>query len=544
MPTISEILALPEMSRGHPKVLAGADQVDREVRWVHISEHHDIARLMYGGELVLTTGVAWPDGTANGVQMIRDLADRKAACAVMELVRRYTSMPRDMVAEAKKHNIPLIGLEREIRFIDITYAVHALIIDEQLRELRLGNEAHRTFTRLDVQGGHPEAVLKEVTRLTGRPVVLESLSHQVSAFSAGDMPEAHLLAQWESRSRRAGGMEEGPGSRWLVADVEARGQRFGRLVLLADDELPIGSEAVLERAATTVALNRLVDRDEDTLERHAHGGLLASILQHSYTSPQWVELRAESMGVPLRDQRLIGLVVDVDHAEPPASGRRQAAIRREDSELTAAAIREAGVKALVGSIGSTTVGVLLAIPPHQDSLPVIDTVARAIHRSFTNGRASTCTIGVGSDVTSVEGARRSLLEAGHAAESVPTSDDDRIYYRISDVGVTGFAHLLRDDPRLQLYVERMLGRLIADDEARNGDLLAVLTVYLESGGNKSMAADRFGLSRPAFYSRLKRIESILGVDLDDVETRTSLHLAVVARQRIRASAVSGVAADL
>lgn len=506
------------------------------MRWVHISEHHDIARLMYGGELVLTTGVAWPEGSATGVQFIKELAEEGAAAAVIELVRRFTSMPQDMVKAAKKYELPLIGLEREIRFIDITYAVHAMIIDAQLGELRIANEAHRVFTELNLQGGTVNQVLAEVTRLTARPVVLESVTHQVTAFSAGDMPEPHLLAQWESRSRRAGRMEEGPGSQWLVADVEARGQRFGRLVLLADDVLPAGTQGVLERAATTVALNRLVERDEDTLERHTHSGLLSVILQYSYTSPQWVELRAESMGVPLRGQRLVGLVVLVQHSDTASSGRRQAALRREDAELTAAAIRDCGVQALVGHIGNNAVGALLAVSPHLDVAPVLETVAKSIHRKFVSGRPGSCTIGAGSDVTSVEGARRSLLEAEHAAESVPSSDDDRLYYRISDVGVTGFAHLLRDDPRLQTYVERMLGELLTHDERSGSDLLAVLGAYLDAGGNKSAAAGEFGLSRPAFYSRLKKIEEIVGVDLDDPETRTSLHLAQVALRRIRASA--------
>jgi len=63
----------------------------------------------------------------------------------------------------------------------------------------------------------------------------------------------------------------------------------------------------------------------------------------------------------------------------------------------------------------------------------------------------------------------------------------------------------------------------------------VVRVFLEANGNKTIAADTYGLSRPAFYGRLNRIEEILGISLDDARTRTSLHFALLALKRIRSS---------
>ena len=47
--------------RGEPRVVAGEESLDRLVRWVHAIELPDAARLLRGGELVLTTGIALPD---------------------------------------------------------------------------------------------------------------------------------------------------------------------------------------------------------------------------------------------------------------------------------------------------------------------------------------------------------------------------------------------------------------------------------------------------------------------------------------------------
>jgi purine catabolism regulator len=56
----------------------------------------------------------------------------------------------------------------------------------------------------------------------------------------------------------------------------------------------------------------------------------------------------------------------------------------------------------------------------------------------------------------------------------------------------------------------------------------VLGAYLAEGGNKAAAAARAHLARPTFYERLRTIERILGVSLETAESRTSLHVALLA----------------
>ena len=536
-PTVSEILALPELSRGRPTVVAAAHRLDRPVRWVHISEHHDIARLMHGGELVLTTGVAWPDTPEARRRYIEDLDNAGVAGIVIELVRLFHEVPPEMTAAAREREIPLIGLEREIRFIDVTEAVHVLIMESQITELRALSSAHEVFTRLNSKGATHGEVLDAVSGLTGRPAVLEDMAHQVTAYSAADMSPKHLLAGWETRSRRAGDSENGPGSVWPVAQVTARGQQLGRVLLVADDPMPPWTGAILERAAHTIALNRLVERDRATLQRHAHSELLAKIMDRSYESEQWVRIRAESLGLQVKGKRFVGMIVTLHRRDGHLVGIERQARAREDAERVAAAVEEVGIHGLVGVVKPFEVMALLVVGPEAVD-DTIKPVARAVHRAFFRGDRAACTIGVGLPVSSLGEARRSLLEAGHAAESVPENDDDRLFYRISDVGISGLAHLLRDDPRLQTFVERMLGEILVYDEEHQTDLETVLWAYFDCGGNKTLAARTYGLSRPALYARLSQVEKLLGMSLADAKTRTSLHFALLSLQRMRASSRS------
>ena len=90
-------------------------------------------------------------------------------------------------------------------------------------------------------------------------------------------------------------------------------------------------------------------------------------------------------------------------------------------------------------------------------------------------------------------------------------------------------YLLAGDSRLGTFVERELGPLAAYDAAHGSDLTGVLEAYLAAGGNKAVAAARAHLARPTLYERLRHIERILGVSLDAADSRTSLHVALLAR---------------
>jgi purine catabolism regulator len=508
-PTVREVLALEPVRNGAPRVVAGEGGLDQAVRWVHSSEVPDIATLLRGGELVLTTGIGLPADEAGLRRYITDLAEVGACGLAVELGRRYAQrLPAIMVRTADTLGLPLVELHRGTPFVAITEAVHSMIIDAQLAELRATEEIHQRFTDLSVEGAGPAEVVAQAAALAGAPVVLENLSRQVLAYDAAGGSAELLLASWEAHSRAirpAGRTGFDAGSGWLVTAVGARGQDWGRLLMrvaAADARYVI----LIERAASTLALGRLIDPDPDGPQRT----LLQALLNHAMPVEE-VMLRARALGVPLERRRLVGVVIR------PASAA--AVVQRCLSEMS--------VKALVGTLDPHSVGALLTFRENSDEPEMLRKFAERLHRSDPS-----VVIAAGETVASPREARRSLVEAAQVADAVrhPTTG----VVRLTDVGLAGLLHMLRDEPRLQTFVERELGPLLAYD-ARNPreQLLEVLRVYLECGRNKSAAAEHSHLSRPSFYERLARIGKILGADLDSVQSCLSLHVALLALDALR-----------
>ncbi len=549
LPTLADVLRLDAVRRGEPRVIAGADRLDSRVRWVHSAEVTDIAHLLRGGELVLTTGIALPDEPERLRTYVAELADVGVSGLIVELGRKYArTLPSALVAAAEEYGLPLIAWARETPFVDVAEAVHAQIIDSQLAELRTSEKLHEVFTQLSVDGAPLVDVLRQVVRLAGRPVVLENLAHQVLAAETAGTDPTELLTSWETRSRAVRPEERtafDESSRWLVTMVGARGEDWGRLIIACDGPPTPRDLVLIERAATTLALGRLLEQHAQSVERQAHGSVITGILAHAYSDPQEAAARARALGVPLTGRRLLGIVVlPRDCGEPDdANG---VATLAELADATATACREAGLTALVGTLDDGSpqarVGVLASLPARAADEQILGDVARRLraHRAappvtgrVREGGGETFVMAAGSTVESIRDVRRSFLEAEQVADVAARRNDQRLFYRLPDLRLRGLLHLLRGDARLQTFVERELGPLLTHDAQRGGDLVGVLRLYLASGRNKALAAQRAHLSRPALYERLRRIERVLDTDLEDVESCVSLHIALLALDSVR-----------
>ncbi|MGN9775854.1 PucR family transcriptional regulator [Micromonospora sp. H33] len=651
-PTVREVLALEPVRHGAPRLVAGDAGLDRPVRWVHVAEVPDIATLLGGGELVLTTGIGLPADDAGLRAFIADLADVGVSGLVVELGRRYVSgVPRVMAAAAERRGLPLVELRRATPFVRVTEAVHALIVDAQLTELRATEEIHQRFTELSVEGAGPGEVVRQAAELSGCPVVLENLSRQVLAYDpAGESAEL-LLDGWEQHSRRirpAGRTAYDADSGWLVTMVGARGQDWGRLLLRwpGDGELttrgprrpaesgrnasagevrfgesapgvrtpdspPTRLTILVERAASTLALGRLIRRDAEGLERQLHRTLLTALLDHSRPVDE-VALRARALGVVLERRHLVGVVVRYRTEDPAGEGGHEPAgdgglapggpeagpaRLRDLAEAVGHAVREAKLTALTSALDDQAVGALLALSdaaaeeralaafaaalrrtrpdalaPRAAETSRAGETSRAVPRPAEASRAASWTdeatrgggaptpgeasgvggvpraggapvrpvpasavvIAAGSGVGSLREARRSLVEARQIADAARRDRRDLPIFRLPNVGLAGLLHLLRDEPRLQTFVERELGALLTyDAQHPREQLLGTLRAYLEQGRNKSAGAAAAHLSRPAFYERLARIGRILDVDLDSVDACLSLHVALLALDAVR-----------
>ena len=527
--TVGEVIGLPVVQSGAPEVLS-ARRWDEPLRWVHGSDLADLSALLQGGELVLTTGAALARSPRKYLQR---LASAGAIGVVVELGERLPSLPGNAAPIAGELDLALVVLHRPIRFVEVTEAVHRRIVAEQYEEVAFDRRVHETFTELSMRRASVAGIVDAAARMLDEPVVLEDLSHRALAVSAG--AHAATLQDWERRSRRNPGAGGEP---WATTAVGPRTEQWGRLVVPRCPADSGRATMVLERAAAALALHRMIERDRSGLQQQAQSGLIDDVRQGRITEEREAAVRAHALGLRATTHYLPAVVRVERHkraGDPVARHRRNVALL----DAVAHTVNAAGHTGLFALRGDGEVGAVLAL---KDSRPKSLTVlGEALRREVARvDTPQNSVLALAAEANAVTDAIAGLAEAAHIAEVALSMADPRPYFRAADTRLRGLVTLLRDDRRVQRFAETELRSLLAEDDRVDPSDIAVLREYLAAAGNKVAAAERLHISRPALYKRLARISNRLGVDLDDGESRTSLHVALlVIDARSRAEGTPG-----
>ncbi|MDJ0355677.1 PucR family transcriptional regulator [Paenarthrobacter sp. PH39-S1] len=543
LPTVRQVLDLPVLRRAVPEVLGGAAGLDRPVRWVHVSEVRDLSGLLTGGELLLTTGLELGPSAAQTLTYLKALESTGASGLIVELTGPRAGTEAALRAAAAGVSMPVITVAAA-RFVEITEIVHRLIVAEQLELVELSRSVHEAFTLLSLESAGTEEIVSRAARFVQAPVILEDLSHLVLAHAAAGHSTTELLADWERRSRvtQAGQLTVRTGPEgWLQTPVGLRRQVWGRLIIPVPLESDAVAAMVLERAGQALSINRLAERDQRQLSQQAQAGLLNELRQPRTLTETEAVTRAAALGLhpsPL----YLPVVVRVGGAGGAGSSPDPLAGQRHERLLLdrlARVLKSAGSSALTASLQAGYLGMILALPAKQLEQQLLERICNGLaDRNGRNGPETDPDAGADGWTMGVSHARAGLLEAAaglddasHVARTASTlKERSRPFFRSADVRLRGLLALLRNDFRVQAFAESELAGVLRHDAHDDDDYLTLLQSYLEHGGNKAaMARDGF-LSRPTLYARLARLEEILGLNLDNPESRTSLHVALLLHQ--------------
>lgn len=515
--TIADFLAMDITVQGSPIVAAGKQHLGRRIRWLHIAELVDTHGLLQGGELILTTGIAMSHSPSEITHYVDALADQGVAGLVIELGRRFAAVPPAMVSACERHGLPLIVLRREVQFVKMTEAAHSRILMGQRRLLHLTALAHERFTELNSADASVDELVAAGGELGEGQVVFSNLMHQVIALYAHEGATKELLSRW---SRKAFTMTPVFGTHVddtdysVVVPVEVRGQQRGRLILFASGPPDPAQVMVVERAAAAIAM-RLLFEDDDVLIANAQRTALTDLVSGRYGSAEAMHARTAALGHPTRHRYFLPLVLISGHWEL--------------EDIVKKTLEEAHLDALAGHLARDRWGVLLLLKTDQFG-PATEAFSARIGELCQSIGIERPTLARGGLVSDLAEVRRSFAEAIDVALASRAGEPftpRRSIYSIDDVQLRGLLFTLRNDPRLQAFVERSLGPLLLRDARDGGDRISTLATYYRHQRNKSLTAKALGVSRPTLYERLSRIERLLRVELEDPEASTSLYAAIM-----------------
>src|SRR4029079_3988203 len=332
MLSLADVLDLPVVRRALPEVVIGDGSLGRAIRWAHVIEMPDPDDLLKGGELVLTTGLGAGDEARHQALWSASLIEQGMAALAVELGSSWREVPAPVVAACARANIPVVAFHRPVRFIEITEAVHGALVNAQYALLARGEEIHRRFTELILQGRGVPEILAELVTAVSNPVVLEDAGGSLVYYVSGPHGDDLALSAWadvhpvEESGKASGGM--------FAADVRLLDSSWGRLLALAlENPLDDFDRVAVERAALAVAIGLLAQQHDEQLRARPRGAFLSDL----------ADGRVEE-GDARRRAEALGLTAGKRGARPPiaATTRALSFARRRGG------VREAGGRRALG----------------------------------------------------------------------------------------------------------------------------------------------------------------------------------------------------
>nr|WP_261771676.1 PucR family transcriptional regulator [Paenibacillus xylanexedens] len=547
--------------------LASQRALERYVRWVHIMEVPEIGGLLSGGELVLTTGIGWPEGKSHGLSFLQQLIACGAAGLCIELGEHTRSQLEAMKQLAEAEDFPLIWFHEQVRYIDITQDLHFALIRSHQRMVAELDQLTTSFHQLLLNGDGVQPLLRLLSRNTGYAVALYPLEGEATAIP--HVPREQLEKQrqqwWDQRESMDHTTFDGytanpstvevsdPFSGRLTMNpisspVQALEYTFADLILFpqkhTDPEpptpaLPYPSDEyvfhALERCAAAIAQDWMRTQYMEEKRRYKEDMWVIDWLNGHHSAKEIHEYLAAVHPALCTGQAAV-VLFDSNPTQHDSLRLQKILIQRN---IVARSVFAREGFTLYSTVLNLQI-ILIVIDPQAASLrksnlwSCIQQLRR--HEQEQTHQLFSGLYGIGQNYSEYPRLRESLESA---KETLRIQKDigvmEQPFY--SNLHCYRIIASMKQSGNLNDFITEYLGPLIRYDAEKGGQLLLTLKQYLTLCCSKQETASALFIVRQTLYHRLDKIESLLGKDYLLPEKRVAMELALYAYEYVHGSLI-------
>lgn len=465
------------------------------VRGVHISELVDPTPYLEGGELLLTTGIPFSQNTSYD-DYVRRLAERSVAALGLGLGEGVDEVDQRLARACVLHGVELFVVPPDVPFQRLSQAYWELVSLGERAELASSLRMQTTLADAANTSDAPTAIVQKLAQALGGWVAYESYSES-EMFSHPNVPR-RLVTALNSQMGRLRSLGPYSSATFPLGDWAA----IGHTVM-------DGGRAVGFLTVATPSPTAHPDRQ---------------VLLTAATLLSGVErLRFERRHTAIRTGRAIAELVVAGHTD--AATMLASIVSTElPAFVRVIAIRGSGVATASHESLARDVGSLAAVEP--DPTLGSQIAHTPFGMSIGDARILLLPAAPGEHAaTTKTAAQRPLVSSAVVSLPVPLETVPAVVARlVALVAGSTAGTLLVDHPAALSHRASAWIETLANHPQQN--LIPSLRSYLRHRGHWESSARDLGIHRNSLRSRIAAVESILGVDVDNVDIATDLWIAL------------------
>jgi purine catabolism regulator len=492
--TVAELVAVPLLNI---RFQAGAGGGGRLVTWAHTSDLPNATEWLAPGELLMSNGLNLPEEAAGQAAFLVELASAGLSGLAVGDDMHAPPLTATFLERAEELAFPVLAIPRDVPFVAVSRAVANANSDEEHKRLVQTVQLYEAL-RGAVSTGRSGALLRELGRQLACRLLLLDLATALPVLSAETEPPSGLVDRLVEDLRGRDNVFP------AVLRVELNGtsafalsvptKRPTALVALHDGE-PAPDLALLQHAANITALEveRIHADREETLRLGSE--LLAAMVEHRI-EPASAAQRLGELGIVPESAVLVAF-------RPPASAASHNNLHHE--------------------LAQRELPHLVLWSPQRCVVMLPDTEEARVGLRAAVG--PDVALGVSDPLRRADRARDASREARWAQTAAHHLTRPLVRY-----GEATPLFLPRTLGEAEIAADRVLGPILAYDEAHGTELVRSLSVFLEENRSWQRSAELLHVHKQTLVYRMGRLEELTGRDLRSTADVVQLWMGLRARE--------------
>lgn len=511
------------------KVLAGEGGLDRIVTSVSVMDAPDISNWLKGGEILMTTGYVLKDDTMQFINLIRSIEKANAAALFIKINRFINALPREVYETAESINFPLVFMPIQLAFTDVINPVLALLVNEQAKKLEISDRIHRSFTKLVLNGGNEMQIISTLSKIVGGDVAY-------LAAGGGEKYVSAVSEDFRKEMEEAGPETEFPQYKKYPVRIEKK--NYGYVIFAkrgCEEEIDEYNDVAFEHAITVLELEIQKKISNLEIENRHKNEFVQDIILNNIKYPDEIKVKADLYNWSYQ-RGLTVVIVAIDGYKEKS---RQSAGNTEIQALEntrqgifsiSQRVIQRDFKSAIFTSLSDRVIYLIELPENRtvnQFYGQISETAELIRDLIAGGNTGfTATIGVGDYVEKIMDAHVSYKNAQNAVKlnrQLYKSNRTGFY---KDLGIYRLLDVICKTGEAKIFCKNSIGLLTEYDRKYGSELLKTLLCIKECNWNLKCAAEKMYVHYNTVKYRYKKIEEIVGLNLEDSEARFIISMSI------------------